>query len=269
MEVAFGSQSHLSSSWCVCVCGCGCGCGCRWVWMWMCACALKLSLCWSSFSLSLFLSPRLPGCSRSSRIPSLYLLPALALCHMCVRACLRLYTRIVCVCVRACECALDQGGISRAREYAPCAWCPGPGPGPGPGPCGNAAPTDTNSTPSTTPPSPSPTLPRARAHTLTTIHAPTQVVLFLSAHWMCCLWFWVGFPEGWVVHQGMVDEAGHLTTSLYFAWITSFYWSITTMTTIGYGDISAGTGGKASWGQCWVRENFVERGEERETWTCM
>ena len=68
------------------------------------------------------------------------------------------------------------------------------------------------------------------------------VILFMSAHWMCCIWFFVGFPDGWVVHQDMVDEfSGLLSTSMFHAWITSFYWSITTMTTIGYGDISAGT----------------------------
>ena len=73
-------------------------------------------------------------------------------------------------------------------------------------------------------------------------------MLFLGGHWMSCLWFWVGFgshgdpaSHGWVAVEGMVDSNGHLIESLFFAWITSVYWSVTTMTTIGYGDISAGT----------------------------
>ena len=41
------------------------------------------------------------------------------------------------------------------------------------------------------------------------------MVLFLGAHWICCLWFFVGFPDGWIREQGLVDDNGELNESLY------------------------------------------------------
>eukprot|EP00961_Rhodomonas_salina_P200579 2705696-Rhodomonas_salina.9 len=46
---------------------------------------------------------------------------------------------------------------------------------------------------------------------------------------------------GWILSEGMVDEDGNWLQTRYHEWITAFYWSITTMSTIGYGDISAST----------------------------
>uniref|UniRef100_A0A7S4PDA0 Cyclic nucleotide-binding domain-containing protein n=1 Tax=Guillardia theta TaxID=55529 RepID=A0A7S4PDA0_GUITH len=69
------------------------------------------------------------------------------------------------------------------------------------------------------------------------------VSMFLVAHWLCCAWFYVGVKtKGWVVAQHIMDENGEFVSDdLLYQWVTSIYWAITTMTTIGYGDISATT----------------------------
>ena len=49
------------------------------------------------------------------------------------------------------------------------------------------------------------------------------------------------FLRGWVLRDGLVNEDGSLVEHAPSPWVTSFYWAITTMSTIGYGDISPGT----------------------------
>jgi hypothetical protein len=56
---------------------------------------------------------------------------------------------------------------------------------------------------------------------------------------MGCLWFYVakvtGYPSDcWVVGMDLLDSSPQMQ------YIISFYWSFQTITTIGYGDISAG-----------------------------
>jgi len=72
----------------------------------------------------------------------------------------------------------------------------------------------------------------------------------LVAHWICCLWYFVGSSSrGWVVEEGIYDRDGNRTPKynglgeeedmMFYEWITALYWAMTTMTTIGYGDITA------------------------------
>jgi hypothetical protein len=85
------------------------------------------------------------------------------------------------------------------------------------------------------------------------------VTFVLCAHLVGCWFFYVSFGfgtpdstqgwlqqmflEGWVVAEGLVSVDGTLAEgkSTFDAWVTCFYWAVTTMSTIGYGDISPQT----------------------------
>lgn len=62
--------------------------------------------------------------------------------------------------------------------------------------------------------------------------------VFFIAHWVACIWFYIGdtgletHPVTWITHLDLQDKS---TLEKY---VTSLYWAFTTMSTVGYGDIT-------------------------------
>ncbi|OMJ79109.1 hypothetical protein SteCoe_20931 [Stentor coeruleus] len=61
---------------------------------------------------------------------------------------------------------------------------------------------------------------------------------FFAAHWLACMWFFIGTQDPELHPITWVTKASIQDASIYEQYITSLYWSFTTIATVGYGDIT-------------------------------
>lgn len=64
------------------------------------------------------------------------------------------------------------------------------------------------------------------------------MMLMITLHTLCCVWIWLGREnegQGWIATKSYLISDTHNNDDLYVA---SMYWVMTTLTTIGFGDIT-------------------------------
>ena len=76
-------------------------------------------------------------------------------------------------------------------------------------------------------------------------------MVIVLTHFVACIWYFSSKlddfgPDTWVVRYGLQDKT---KGELYFY---SYYWAITTLTTVGFGDISGGTDAERLIAMMWM-----------------
>lgn len=79
----------------------------------------------------------------------------------------------------------------------------------------------------------------------------TASMILLSLHIVACLWYFVArfyefSPDTWIIRYGILDS------STFDIYLVCIYWALTTLTTIGYGDITPKTTGEIILAMFWM-----------------
>jgi cyclic nucleotide gated channel alpha 1 len=62
-------------------------------------------------------------------------------------------------------------------------------------------------------------------------------IIAFIAHWTACWFYYISFEESFYNERAWILSTGTIDKTVEETYMSSLYWALTTMTTVGYGDI--------------------------------